>query len=133
MGKLHTSQARRYLDCKREGFSTSSRHPRGINGYLIHREQSRSDGSTDSNGVCCPVLLPLVSTVSFFRSLQGTSASLASSKQPFLFRRPRFSDTRKVDSGTEVGLFSSSEQSFLLSVVCMDFLKLPELVTFGSS
>ena len=40
---------------------------------------------------------------------------------------------RKVDSGMEVSLFSSSEQSFLLSVICTDFLKLPEVVTFGSS
>lgn len=32
--------------------------------HLIHREQSKSDGSTTSNGICCPVLFSLVSTVS---------------------------------------------------------------------
>lgn len=40
---------------------------------------------------------------------------------------------KKVESGMEVSLFSSSEQSFLLSVIGIDFLKLPEVVTFCSS
>lgn len=77
--------------------------------------------------------LILCINIPFFISLQVTSAFRISSEQHFLFRRLHFSEMRKVDSGVEVSLFSSSKQSFLLSVICTDFLKLPEVVTFGSS
>lgn len=66
-------------------------------------------------------------------SLQGTSALLTSSEQCFLFRRLHFSEMRSADSGAESCLFSSSEQPFTLSIIWMDFLRLPRSVLFCSS